>query len=412
MHSISQPKVRIILLLSANPRGTPQLRLDEEFRRITDALERSKQRNEFDIRIKPAITIAHIRRALLDHQPEIVHFCGHGEGTNGIACEDETGQVKLIPTLALANLFELVVTHVRCVVLNACYAEIQANEVAKHIECVVGMKYSVGDKAALSFAEGFYDALGVGKTFEECFLWGVNAIQLESIPEDSTPVFKKSGETYSKVGTSHPQVLDDESTPPQDMDNKKLWKLLLTISLVVALVTALVTWAISKSFLPQSPTPKMIGHYSQRDFGEPKRHGDFTIESVASSLVIYINPLNDKLRASEISTNQISYIEPNGSSRVVAVYTAEWRYDEVERFSITNVKMSAKPLPRYAFDKLVPLLKDSNINVNGAFNKYMEYIKAKYASAESNIELKPDGSILRTNWYEETVHDANTFYPD
>src|ERR1044072_3658101 len=239
MQRDSQIEVRNILLLAANPKGTPPLRLDEELRRITDALERSKKRDEINIQVKTAVTITHIRRAILDHQPEIVHFCGHGAGTDGIACEDETRQLKLIPTFALANLFELVAAHVKCVILNACYSEFQANEIAKHVECVVGMKYDIGDNTALSFAEGFYDALGVGKAFDECFRFGVNAIQLENIPEDSRPVLKKNGMTYRPADTSHHRAPDKVKRPSSEpMHNRKPWKILLASLFVVALVAA------------------------------------------------------------------------------------------------------------------------------------------------------------------------------
>jgi hypothetical protein len=200
MQSDKPKPIEKILIISANPKGTSPLRLDEEHRRIKDSLKQSDRRSQFDIRIESAVTIAHIRRALLEHKPKIVHFCGHGLGTDGIICENESGQIKLIPTAALSNLFKLVRSHVKCVVLNACFAEIQANEIVKHIEFVVGMSYAIGDEAALRFAEGFYDALFAGKEFVDCYKWGVNAIQLESISEDSIPIIKQM-ESISKDST-------------------------------------------------------------------------------------------------------------------------------------------------------------------------------------------------------------------
>jgi hypothetical protein len=187
----SEGSVRKIVLLSANPRNTPPLRLNQELRQISEAFERCKQRDVFRIEMKLALSIKDLRRAILDNQPEVVHFCGHGAGGDGIACEEEDGHLKLIPTSALADLFRLVKSHVKCVVLNACYSEIQAEEIAKHIDYVVGMKAAIGDPAAISFSEGFYDALGAGKDFDDCFLFGASAIHLENIPEYLTPVLKK-----------------------------------------------------------------------------------------------------------------------------------------------------------------------------------------------------------------------------
>ena len=50
--------------------------------------------------------------------------------------------------------------------LNACYSEVQAEEIYKHIDCVIGMKSSIQDRAALDFSEGFYDAISAGRKSE------------------------------------------------------------------------------------------------------------------------------------------------------------------------------------------------------------------------------------------------------
>ena len=60
----------------------------------------------------------------------------------------------------LAGFFELFADKLECVVLNACYSEIQAEVIAKHIPYVIGMKKAIGDTAAIEFSVAFYDALG------------------------------------------------------------------------------------------------------------------------------------------------------------------------------------------------------------------------------------------------------------
>ena len=87
--------------------------------------------------------------------PEGSHPEGSAEG--GLAFENESGQVLQITGQSLARLFECCVSHVRCVVLNACYSEVQANAIVQHIDYVIGMNKAVGDEAAIRFAEGFYD---------------------------------------------------------------------------------------------------------------------------------------------------------------------------------------------------------------------------------------------------------------
>ncbi len=181
--------VRKILLLSANPTDTSKLRLDEEVREIQAGLERAKGRKEFEIIPKLAVRTEDLRRTLLDNEPEIVHFSGHGVGDEGLALENNSGQMQLVSGEALARLFKLF-PKVKCVVLNACYSEVQAEAIHQHIDYVIGMNQGIGDKAAINFAVGFYDALGAGRSIEDGFEFGCTSIDLENIPESSTPVLK------------------------------------------------------------------------------------------------------------------------------------------------------------------------------------------------------------------------------
>ena len=178
-----------ILLLSASPTDVAKLRLDREVQEIKASFKSSKYREEFEIISYLALTTDDLRHALLDYEPQIVHFSGHGMGKQGLALEDSSGKMKLVSTDALVKLFELF-PKVECVLLNACYSEVQAEAIHQHIDYVIGMKQEIGDNAARKFAQGFYDALGAGKSIEYGFKFGCVAIDLENIPESSTPVLK------------------------------------------------------------------------------------------------------------------------------------------------------------------------------------------------------------------------------
>jgi hypothetical protein len=179
---------KTILILAANPKDTQQLRLDQEVREITNGLRGAKKKEDFVLQQVWAARPADVRKAMLDFKPNIVHFCGHGAGQAGITFEDETGKIKLVDAETLADLFALFANSVKCVVLNACYAEIQAQAIARHIDCVVGMKKEIGDIAAIEFAAAFYDALGAGETVEFAFRLACNALRWAGIPEHRTPV--------------------------------------------------------------------------------------------------------------------------------------------------------------------------------------------------------------------------------
>jgi hypothetical protein len=199
---------RTFLILAANPKGTSQLRLGQECRLIEQAVERSRKREEFRVVSKWAVTDDDLRRSLLEHEPEIVHFSGHGSRL-GLEFENDLGHPLTIREHALAGLFKLCSNHVRCVVLNACFSRFQAEAISEHIECVVGMDAAIGDKAAIKFSQGFYDGLVHGRDFEDAFEWGRNAIDLRGIPEHQTPVLlKRSSHREQSSGRRRPEAVD------------------------------------------------------------------------------------------------------------------------------------------------------------------------------------------------------------
>jgi hypothetical protein len=206
--------VKKILILSANPTNTNQLRLDEEVREIEAGLERSRSRDRFQLISKWAVRSNDLRRALLDHKPEIVHFSGHGAGSQGLALENNSGQMQLVKTQTLAGLFELF-DSIECVLLNACYSEAQAEAIYQHVDYVIGMNRAIGDRAAIEFAVGFYDALGADRSYEDAYKFGCLNIDLEGIPESSTPVLKSKKNVQT---TPQQQPNQDEVESPSNRE--------------------------------------------------------------------------------------------------------------------------------------------------------------------------------------------------
>lgn len=188
-----------ILILTANPLNTDKLRLDEEVREIQAGLERSQRRDRFEVVTRWALRVDDLRRALLDHEPQIVHFSGHGAREHGLALENSSGQLQLVSNNSLVRLFKLFKNTIECVLLNACYSEAQAEAIYQHIDYVVGMNKVIGDRAAIEFAVGFYDALGAGRSYTDAYEFGCSAIDLEGISESLTPVLKNRTEVESST---------------------------------------------------------------------------------------------------------------------------------------------------------------------------------------------------------------------
>lgn len=196
-----------ILTLAANPSDTTRLRLPAEVRGIQEGLALSEGREAFEVISQWAVRPDDLRRALLKYEPDIVHFSGHGTEEAGLVFENGAGRATLVKSQTLAKLFELC-TSVKCVLLNACYSKSQSAAIAQHVDYVIGMTQAIGDRAALKFAVGFYDALGYGRPIEEAFEFGLLAIDLENIPQSANPVLH-SRKDHSQKGHSQ-----KENTPP------------------------------------------------------------------------------------------------------------------------------------------------------------------------------------------------------
>ncbi|BAY43590.1 regulatory protein [Scytonema sp. HK-05] len=184
--------VKTILILTAIPHG---LRLDKEIRSIEEAIRRAVKRDLFKITLRTAVRPQDIRRAIAEEQPQIVHFCGHGLEDGSLLLEDDGGENKPVPASGLASLFQLHTDYVECVLLNACHSAKPAIAISEYINYAIGMNQPIGDKAAIAFAQGFYDGLGYATpdnqdVFQRAFEEGQVAIQLEHFSEGQIPVIK------------------------------------------------------------------------------------------------------------------------------------------------------------------------------------------------------------------------------
>jgi hypothetical protein len=177
-----------IVFFAANPQSTTQLDLAEEIRAITEKIRASKHRDSIDFVTALATRPDDLLQYLNEHDARAVHFSGHGSGTPGLVLQDETGQIALVDAAALRALFKVLKGNVRLVVLNACDSLEQARGIAKEIDCVIGMRASIGDEAARIFAASLYRAIGFGKSVQEAFDQGKTALMLHGIPEDKTPI--------------------------------------------------------------------------------------------------------------------------------------------------------------------------------------------------------------------------------
>jgi len=177
-----------ILFLAANPASTNVLQLDREAREIEEKLRGTRERDKLELVTKWAVRADDLQQYLLEHQPHVVHFSGHGSETNELILEDKSGKPKPLSQVALIALFRAIKDNIRVVVLNACFSQEQAAAITETIDCAIGMNREIGDQAAVTFAASLYRAFGYGRSVQTAFDLGTASLLAEGIPEDRTPV--------------------------------------------------------------------------------------------------------------------------------------------------------------------------------------------------------------------------------
>lgn len=246
-----------ILFLGANPKNTTRLRIDEELREIDQQLRLSTARERLSLAQGWAIRADDLQQALIDNEPQIVHFSGHGD-VEGILIEDEQGNAHQISTDAVSELFGLFKESVKCVLLNACFSETQAKAILAHIPYVIGMRSEMPDAAAIKFSVGFYKAIAAGKTVEFAFSLGVNAIKLEGIDATLVPQLMKSQNDLQLLPEAETAILAQQHTKnTENITKNVLWKW-VGASIGGAVLAGIIGFFVAKN-LPEHELAYRIG---------------------------------------------------------------------------------------------------------------------------------------------------------
>jgi hypothetical protein len=187
-----------VLFLAAEPSDAARLRVSAEHRAIDEQLRQARHRDRVQL-LPPVLATraVDLNRVLLEERPDIVHFAGHGQGSEGIYLEDETGSAKLATTEALSALFRPLAGRTRVVILNACRTAAQAEALVAHLDYAVGTREPITDAAATAFSIGFYQAVGARASLEveAAFQAGCAFMQLEGTCGQHIPIlYRKAGE--------------------------------------------------------------------------------------------------------------------------------------------------------------------------------------------------------------------------
>ena len=201
------PEKITVLFFAANPLDQTQLRLDEEIREVERQIRLSEHRDSVDLVPKLAVRTEDLFQALNEHEPDVVHFSGHGS-EDSVVFQDPDGYTKAVPKEAISAMIAATRGQIRLIVFNTCFSRSQAEAVASHVGTAIGMNAPIGDDAARTFASQLYSAIGFGRSVEGAFDQAVARLMVEGIPEEKTPeLFAAEGVDPSAVVLVRPETV-------------------------------------------------------------------------------------------------------------------------------------------------------------------------------------------------------------
>ncbi len=169
------PPLRILAMISA-PSDVPGLQGEEEWGKLTDALDVLIDSGLVQVDRLEAGTLAALQRPLRLRDYHVLHFIGHGgydedaqDGALALEGADRTTRLVTGGDLGL-----MIRGHrsLRLVVLNACEGARSARDdpfggvaqalVRQGIPAVIAMQFEISDPAALVFSQSFYQAIADG----------------------------------------------------------------------------------------------------------------------------------------------------------------------------------------------------------------------------------------------------------
>lgn len=184
-------RVVTILLVSASPDHKKRLRVDKEFRDIVDRLRSSRFRDNLRLIQVTAARFEDLRRALLEHEPHILHLSAHGEADGTLVFEARDDGNNAVTSKQVRRLVGAIGRGLRLAVLNVCHSAVLARDLAPDGGCSIGMREEIVDGEAIEFSVALYEALAFGRSVETAFEVAVSGLSAED--DDAPQLYPEPG---------------------------------------------------------------------------------------------------------------------------------------------------------------------------------------------------------------------------
>ena len=106
-------------------------------REVANKIRAGRKGDSFEIDYEFAVTPSSLQKALLEHEPDILHFSGHGAKGKGLMLEDDSGRKVILDKRAFTRLLKVIGDKIRMVVLNACYTNEQGQSLKEIVDYTI-----------------------------------------------------------------------------------------------------------------------------------------------------------------------------------------------------------------------------------------------------------------------------------
>jgi TPR repeat protein len=344
-------KLRILALVS-NPKGTAALNLADEVARISK-IWATLDNVEVDF-VRPVE--AEILNKLAEHQYHVIHYMGHGDFDSGagglLMMERDDGSAQLVSGDTFAAWMQD--EPLRLVFLNACntgttgehmglhpFAGVASALIRSGVPAVVAMQFPISDKAAILFAQTFYERIAQNFPVDAAASDGRKRLLTSEGAEWATPVLYMRAADGNLFEQAKPEL-----TPRKRVAAKVAAKAAGVLAEPEPSATPDLPPLVERPVA--APQPFLGAAQELMDAASPPRpwyKKPMVLAGVAAALLVGIGIVaasNDD--ATVTSTSSVESNDP-AAAAIAAIPGGTWIYDADEEATASAVLAKA-PLPQ------------------------------------------------------------------
>lgn len=183
-----------ILFMPANPKDSNLVSFREEMRAIQGRLRFPANKQRFSFDPGWALTIDDLRNAFETIRPNIIHITGQGTADRRIHLQNSEGKSIPIKAKTLGSILSILKGAIRCVVLNGCVTQDQAQEIHRAVGCLVGIPAVLGERLSISFCSSFYRFVSDGLNIRDAFALASHELDLDRLDRGNWPLLLVSSD--------------------------------------------------------------------------------------------------------------------------------------------------------------------------------------------------------------------------